>query len=296
MYIMIYLYTSINNYSVFGIAIYNNLLNKYDKKDIKIVFNLNFKISKNDKIIPIGIKEQYNLYKNLYTENIYEMLDDKKKFYGYLNSNNYLLKNIKLIPSYDEFYKGKNNNKKYIIKHKNGKGSSQNKIIEGHIYDIIEKYNKDYQIQDIITIKYVYGVNTVCESGTINGISTYSIKGELNKDMYVTGFNEKITNYIKYDKINYFVTNIIKILNYTGFIELEFLIDNNKNIYIMECNPRISGDVNFSSNYYNNLIYPYLNKNIILNNKKYKTDSIKNVINASHYNLLSQSFEILTKI
>ena len=288
---IIYLYTAINDYTKYSVSIYNRLLNKYDKKNLKIVFNLNFKISKNDKIIPIGIKEQYKLYKNLYSKNIYNMLDDKKKFYDYLNSNNYLLKNIKLIPSYDEFYKGKNNNKKYIIKHKNGKGSSQNKIIEGPIYDIIEKYNKDYQIQDIITNKYVYGVNCVCESGTINGISTYKIKGEIAKRMYLLGIAETISNYIKYEHIKTFIIELIKILNYNGFIELEFLIDHKNIIYIMECNPRISGDINTNPDYFNNIIYPLINnKKIDTVKKSYKQN------NSMFLQLLSQSFEILTKI
>ena len=52
--------------------------------------------------------------------------------------------------------------------------------------------------------------------------------------------------------------------NYSGFIELEFLIDKHNKIYLIECNPRISGTIRCMLNKYDipyvyNLVNPYIN-------------------------------------
>ena len=60
-----------------------------------------------------------------------------------------------------------------------------------------------------------------------------------------------------------------------GFINFEFLIDNNNDIYIMECNPRISGCL-ICSKFYDNIIDTYITKKI--KSKKFKKfNIIKNV-------------------
>src|SRR5437764_13620651 len=59
------------------------------------------------------------------------------------------------------------------------------------------------------------------------------------------------------------MSKIVKQLKYNGFIEFEFLVDKNKNIYIIEANPRISGTiftyVQDNSPYMNDLMNSYCN-------------------------------------
>lgn len=50
---------------------------------------------------------------------------------------------------------------------------------------------------------------------------------------------------------------MIKIM--MGIINFEFLIDVDNNIYIMECNPRLSGCI-YNKYFYENIIIPYISK------------------------------------
>jgi hypothetical protein len=49
--------------------------------------------------------------------------------------------------------------------------------------------------------------------------------------------------------------SIIKESNYNGFIQFEFIEDTNGTIYLMECNPRMSGSIN-NPHYFKKLIEP----------------------------------------
>lgn len=195
-----------------------------------------------------------------YDSNGYDF-DDKISFYKYLGNNSEILGNIKLILTYKNF-KCKNKFSKYIVKHRNGIRSQNNFVIKDYLHNVIKKYDpKIYQIQNFINFKYVYGVNCACVNGHIVGIYCYKVKSLLKNDYDVKTLN-KIYNYIKNNTVKNFVTQIIKSINYTGFIEFEFLICDKK-IYIMECNPRNSGDV-ITKIYCDEIIYQYI--------KNYKND------------------------
>lgn len=179
-------------------------------------------------------------------------LNDKIMFYHFLTNNSFLLKNVKLIPTYTEQVKIDTKNK-FIIKPKNALGSEGIIIIEDHLNTILNKYNPaDYQIQDLIIPEFEYYVNCCCDNGYI--INTLSAK---TKKLNMNGNNERnVSNYVDIIPINNFIINIVKKLNYTGFIGFDFLIDGD-NYYIMECNPRITGMI-FSEIYYDEIIIPYL--------------------------------------
>ncbi|NBU98799.1 MAG: hypothetical protein EBS19_11425, partial [Spirochaetia bacterium] len=55
-----------------------------------------------------------------------------------------------------------------------------------------------------------------------------------------------------------FVKTIVKRLNLYGIVEFEFLIDTKDDIYIMECNPRISGSVRVPL-FFDEIIRKYIN-------------------------------------
>ena len=42
-------------------------------------------------------------------------------------------------------------------------------------------------------------------------------------------------------------------------MELEFLIDTNDDTYILECNPRMSGDI-YCDEYFDNIVRPFIHK------------------------------------
>ena len=222
----------------------------------------------------------------IYDYNKYDF-DDKILFYKYLNNNINILYNIKLIPTYDSL-KYKNNFAKYIIKHKYGKGSKNNIIIEDYLHNIIHKYDTNiYQIQKLIKFNNIYVVNVSCINGKIISFICAITKSLTKKD-YKGNITQILCNYIKYKNIKQFIYNIINNISYTGFIEFEFLVTN-KNIYIMECNPRTSGLI-LSDLYCNEIINKYIqhffnkhnqhleskyNKSITINFNKFY--NIKNV-------------------
>ena len=223
-------------------------------------------------IIPLGIKAQkelnkYPKYKHKFLvccNDVYEKLNNKIKFY-YLIEKYKLLKNsdVKLIKTYDQNYKGPNINKKFIIKHKHGIGSYKNKIIKGYIYDLIKKYSNTHQIQDILDIHYINGINGVSCDGKIMYMLNFKTPGFIENDYYGS---DNIQYMDSVDpKLGKVVTDIIQKIKYNGFFEFEFIVDKKKNIYLMECNPRISGNLKCKMEedecpYINNFIIPYYNK------------------------------------
>lgn len=231
-------------------------------KNHQITYKLSYNKQTNDNILNLPI---YGIHK----KNI--NLDDKNAFYDYVAKNKKILKNIRLIPTYN-----KNNisnvnvniHKKYIVKHKHGKGSINNTVVKDNLCNLLKKYDPiDYQIQDLIKYEYVYGVNCCCDSGKILSVLCYKIKSLLKRKAYNSDIKALCNNYIEFNKIEHMVKKIIKNINYTGFIEFEFLITN-KHIYIMECNPRISGLV-VSKCYYIVLIKKYIDHH---NNKHHNNN------------------------
>lgn len=264
--IIIYFDTKLNYgmHILFGNMIHKYLLEHNICKNKKIFYEIDKNILENTDtdsiILPI-----YGIYK----KNIVD-LDNKISFYNYLNKNKLFLTKIKLIPTYINS-KCKNDKKKYIIKHKYGTGSSKNIIVKDYLHNLMEKYDFDnYQIQDYIKYNYVYGIECSCINGKIICVLTYEVK---SIEKYTDKMKNILNNYIKFDEIVIFIENIINQVNYNGFIEFEFLITNN-DIYIMECNPRISGLI-ICEEYFNSIIKKYIQykskKNLFLTNETNKT-------------------------
>jgi hypothetical protein len=226
----------VNNIHGFLIDIILYLIDDYN---LIIIHNMD-NITKNDIVIPIGVDSQASYYNN----SIYYIFDNKYKFYKYITSNNILENtNINIIKSYDKDYAGENIFSKFIIKPCDEFGSKNQIREQDYIYNIINKYsmNNNNQIQEIINIDKMYEVNLYIMNGNI--ISSYCLLTESTRksNQYINGVLGKVIKIP--DNILNFCNKIIKISNYTGFIEFEFITDKNK-LYIMECNPRISASVN----------------------------------------------------
>jgi hypothetical protein len=58
--------------------------------------------------------------------------------------------------------------------------------------------------------------------------------------------------------VRVFLKKIFKTLKYNGIVEIKFIIDHHDIIYIMECNPRISGSL-MIPHYFDWVIMSYLN-------------------------------------
>ena len=229
-----------------------------DDYNVKIINNLD-NINHNDIIIPVCVKAQALLYK----DKIYSTLDNKKSFYNLLGNYSNCLKHIHLIPSYDKNYKGDNIFKNFLLKPVNDWGSKNILFKEGFIYDIISKYAKTHQIQDIIKLKAIYEANFVCKDGVIiNNIMCITNESILTQNYLDSIDNTKnIPKYILITKnipkyILKLCKTVIASLNYNGFIEFEFIKDVNGKFYIMECNPRISGTI-YNPLYFKELVEPY---------------------------------------
>ena len=227
-----------------------------DEYNLKIIYNLD-NITKSDIVIPIAIESQTLLYKN----QIYNIIDNKKLFYKHIQDNfPDGSDGIYLIPTYENNYEGINFFSKFIIKPFTGVASKNILFQEGFIYDIISKYSNDNQIQDIIKISYTLDVNFGCKDGEIIGKCCLKHnKPQIQTLDYILGFEGKYIDMDKIPKIIFdFCKKIIKNNNYNGFIHFEFIQDNTGKIYIMECNPRISGGIEHPL-YFKHLIEPYIN-------------------------------------
>lgn len=225
---------------------------------VKVVRNITNIDRENNIIIPMDSCTNYLVYGNRDAEK-YKMLDDKIDFYDYLKWNQDLLGTIKLVPTYNNLYKGPNIKKKFIVKDRNGHGSIYNKIVVDYLYSIIHKY-PEHQIQDFIEAELLIAVDGFCKQGIIQHIfySTQHCIKSFN-DYKSLGFPMTYTNIISDKNIAEFLYNLLERLDYTGFFQFEF-IQKGHDFYILECNPRISGHV-LTKNYFDNVILPYINSN-----------------------------------
>jgi hypothetical protein len=246
--------------------------------------------TKNHAIIPYGI-EQQELFFN---SKIYSILDNKSNCYKFLEKYNDILKDTKinLINSYTKDYiknKNKNVKNKFIIKPNTGLGSKGIIYAEDYIYNLINEY-PDYQIQDIINNECGYELSCVCKNGKV--ISSICIKTTIVKRSFIS-YIKGINGVVCYKKnLLEFAKKILENIKYNGFIEFEF-IKENKKIYLMECNARLSGWVN-NEYFFEKIIIPYLkefyniniktniihsnNKNIIMSDIKSRFNLIKSTI------------------
>jgi hypothetical protein len=232
-------------------------------------------------IIPIGIGAQnklsnYPQYKDkclVCDSKVYKMLDDKLLFYNYIKKHDLLSDTgVKLIPSYKCFH-APNTYGTFIIKQKNGAGSSSNKIKKDYLHNLIKKYSDDNQIQDVIDIKNVYSINCLCNSGQVISGINFIIDGYIKHTFYNN--NEKIHIQNVEKKFKKVIKRIVGAVGYSGLLEIEFIVATNGCVYLMECNPRVSSNMLCKEDddtvpFNENLFYPYvacvLNKKIELVN------------------------------
>lgn len=247
------------------------IISKYYKKKLYIVDKfIKHYFDKAIAIIPLGIKSQkelnkYTKYKHKFMvndTNIYDMLDDKILFYNFVKKNNILKgTDIKLIKSYTQKYNGINIYGNFLLKHRNGAGSAYNKIKTDWIYNIINKYSENNQIQKIIDIKIISGVNGICKDGEIIQMFDFIMPNFDGNDYYFRD-NDEILDNVK-PQCKKVISRILKKVNYNGFFEIEFAIDKNWNVYLLECNPRISGNIRTTA-IENNVVYSPFVKHFII--------------------------------
>lgn len=254
----------------------NIILTKYNEKYFKEA----------EIIIPTCVISQKKLnqfpqWKHKYLINnnqVYNQLNDKINFYNVIKKYNLLQNsNVKLIDTYDKKYIGSNIYKKYIIKHRNNTVPINNNILTDFINNIITKYSNTHQIQDVLNIKYIHAINCLCYNGKI--INGYNF---VQLDLKKTHI-KKYLKHIESIFINT-VSKIIRKFKYNGFIEIKFLEDINKNIYLLEVNPYISKNIKYSTKngffpYIQNLIIPYCN---IITKSKIKSNTFN--IKQLYYN------------
>ena len=258
------------------------LIQRVKQLKFKILHKFNKKLfDKAEVIIPFGIHSQtelnnYSEYKHKFLVNknyVYNILDDKKNFYNFIKKYNLLNNtNIHLIKTYTKSNLYCNKYGQFLIKDTLGIGSNYNHIESGYLHNLIRKYSKNYQIQDIIDGQYIDAINCLCKDGKIIRSLNFQAKHKKIKNKFELldqqYFCETDSKFLKV------IENIVEKLNYSGFIEFEFITDSTKQkIYLMECNPRISGNLlcdmkNTFCPFIAELIIPYI---YLIQNKQYNT-------------------------
>jgi predicted ATP-grasp superfamily ATP-dependent carboligase len=208
-----------------------------------------------DVIISTNVDFQFHIFKPYCKFDIYSMLDHKLEFYEYMVKNEHLCRdnNIHLIPCYNKSYNGPNVIKQFIMKGAKGYSGKYNTIEYDSINNIIKKYPQDFQIQDLMDVKHIYGVSLCCKEGKIISAYSYLTEGAITG----TSFHADRNCEIRIPEVKQFLKSMIANLNLNGIIEVEFLIDCSDKIYIMECNPRISGSLRVPQ-YYDSIILTYI--------------------------------------
>lgn len=158
---------------------------------------------------------------------------------------------------------------KYILKLNNGKGSFEQIIIVRYkIQNINFKTYSDYILQPYISDYYIYSFDAIVKNGYIISelFSKITKKNGVKFTDFFLAINCEVlnTNHINYPFIKQFSKNLLRDTQYSGFIEIEFLVKEN-NIYFLEINPRMCGhisqlDYNYKSIYFNKIIIPYLSE------------------------------------
>lgn len=253
--VVVYIYTDFSNMNRLEVLSARLGACGYEVKHVNNISNLDIT---NNIIISTNEENQYPIFKNFVKSNIYFMLNDKIQFYNYIKQNYDLLSDgIQFIPTYDHTYKGPNIYKEFLFKDKNGYSAAFNNKIKGNVYDLIKTYASKYQIQDIMNVKHILGVSLSCMFGKILGVYSYKTNEAITNKTLVNGFDAVRGNFVEDAVVRKFIKRFVERINYFGIIELEFLIDQNNTIYVMECNPRISGSLNIVR-YFDWVIIPYI--------------------------------------
>lgn len=248
----VYLFTDYHN--VQRLEMLQDLLTKSGHQCI-VTTSINHLNRQTDVIISTNVTHQFHIFKPYCAFDIYSMLDHKLQFYEYLARNMHLCheNNIHLLPCYNKSYNGPNLTKQFMIKAANGFSCKYNTIEYDSIYNLIKKYPNNYQIQDLMDVKNIYGVSLCCKQGKIISAYSYLTQGAVT----TTSFHADRNCEIRIPEVKKFLKRMIADLKLNGIIEVEFLIDRSNKIYVMECNPRISGSLRVP-HYYNSIILTYL--------------------------------------
>lgn len=255
----IILLTSLNSFLMLVIITKGYLWQHYNLEStiILVPLILDDKIYENDIVIPFDIEAQKTCFKFKFKKclvnnpDIYELLDNKSKSFLFCKQLN-----IPQIPTFvNNNYSPKslhnfiNHNKSsnYIVKHQNGLGSLNIYTLDKE--ELIDRYNqtpnklKEYIIQPYLDIDIIITIDCLCYKGKILEYiieikrpfykKDNLIKFNINNSRIIHNKNTKLHRTLKRE-----ANKVINKLNYNGFIELEFIINNNK-LLLMEINPRI---------------------------------------------------------
>ena len=246
----------------------------YTNFNIKISLITNLEnVNKNSIIIPSYLKEQPELYKYNFVNTfynhpkLYDYLDNKETCYS-------LIKEFDLkIPLVNTFKNDKysenelinflNENNKYnffIFKKKTSFGSLDIFVFkrENVLNQYKSKNYQDYIIQPYLEDYKVHSINLLASNGKILECLVTSQENNFSKDnLFGKNIFKVERQFLNKNNKNYNqIINSTKILlektNYSGFMEIEFLCNNE--VLLLEVNPRISGHM-LNLDDENNLVY-----------------------------------------
>tara|TARA_Y100000389_G_C17438018_1_gene506751 strand:+ start:451 stop:1710 length:1260 start_codon:yes stop_codon:yes gene_type:complete len=284
---------------VFILDLYGRL-KTYDNCNVYIdhitVFN-SMESKKYDAIVPSDFESQEFINNNNINcfkcgENIYELLDNKRKINKIFRKTP--LKNIKLIPTLEKLNKNSINkfikkypSNDYIIKHSKGYAGAWQEIFnKNNINNIDIDTYKDYILQPKLTNFKLYSFDAVCQNGEIIDFIVINYKNFSNFEYNLLNIKSLVESEILrtgklYDKIISDSKKIINYTNYSGIIDIEYIVKEN-GMYLLEINPRISGNILCSDNltnnglYFNSIVIPYLKEQgIILEDKVEYNQNLK---------------------
>jgi hypothetical protein len=226
-------------------AINVNVQTYFREKDIQMC-NITQDLSNYDVIIPNTSIKQQRILAEKYphkclapTSLMSSILDNKERCYDFV-SKYVKMDGVELIPTYtladDDFVDT------FLVKASDAWSSEQQKKIYGNVHSII-KQNPGCQVQTIMDTKFIFAMNAVCKKGKILSHVCFKIFGNIHAWSYIVGF---MATLVRDDddyqmEILQCTKSIVKHANYSGFIEIEFLVAADSKCYFMEVNPRISG-------------------------------------------------------
>jgi len=249
----VYIFTDYGN--AFVLEILKTLLTS-NGNEVEVVTSIHHLNPDSNVIISTGVYTQSQIFQRYYgNNNIYFMIDNKIQFYDYISRNMHLCNNhnISLIPSYNKSYTGPSITKNFMLKAANGFSCKFNEVMHGNVYDLINRYSHTHQIQDILDVKNIYGVSICCKFGKILAAYSYLTQGPIS----TTSFHAERNCEIRIPEVRGFLKDMVANLQLHGIIEVEFIIHPSNKIYLMECNPRISGSIRVPD-FYNSIIRTYL--------------------------------------
>jgi hypothetical protein len=227
--------------------------------DVKIINNidLDYIDINDDIIIPFGIdesKECYNLNVKktfVVSPKIYETLDNKSLSYQFALDNEISSVNtLSIEDSNNQMEEIINfvNNQNYnifIIKQNHSLNSSDIEIVDSN--ELISNTNlKDCVIQPYLGNHELFNCNALCVNGKIIDLFILTQDHHFKKDS-ILGKNflsiDRLIVSGKHKFYNGILNSCKKIIsnsNYSGLIDIEFLCKN-KDILLLEINPRVSG-------------------------------------------------------